>query len=180
MIVGAALQRVFQGKMVSVTFNGSTSERALQFGYGDQKELIAWVNNKDRSQQAKYPLLWYVVSDHKKLNGVVDVETQFIVLTDTQHPWLNPTRSQKTYTNIIEPVFEFVKAILRTHKYINVIGRNLEEKYRDRDIPNWGVSAPPDKNDFVNKGKQGEESISTDIVDGKVISLRMKLQIDCI
>lgn len=182
MIVGEALKRLFSGATVDITTDSVTTTRDIQFGYGDQKELNKWIMLKEKNNLPKYPLIWYVTTDFNDLNDIYDVSSKLVILTNTKPEWLNSTRNVMTYSNIIDPTWQKVKQILIENPYVELIG-GLQNRFRIKDVPNYGVEVDNirlSQNDFASNKKIGTESITIDVVDGRVINLSFRIKPNCI
>ena len=176
MIIGSALGRLFSGLTVDLTIDGNDITRDVQYGYGDQKELNKWVLNKGNSQ--KYPLIWYVVTRYTEPSSFKRVRSNLIILQNTQIEWFNTTRSVKSYDAIIEPTWQKVKKLIEQNPYISVLG-DIHVKYRINDQPNFGLKIS-NESDFSNKSTSGDESVTIDTVDGRVINLEFNIKTNCI
>jgi hypothetical protein len=177
MIIASALSRLFEGLEVDLTIDNQTFKRGVRYHYGDNKELAAWITANKSSQ--KYPLVWYVIAPHyDQENGYKTVKTNLIILQNTQPTWLNTKRSVKSYDEIIEPTWQKVKKTLESNPFISVLGAK-PERYRIMDEPNYGVNASS-ITDFTNKQTKGDQSITLDIVDGRIIELNLRIKTNCI
>jgi hypothetical protein len=57
MMIANALKRLFTGAVADCTFLGALNPNTkIQFWYGDQKELISWI--EQRKNLVNYPLIW--------------------------------------------------------------------------------------------------------------------------
>ena len=177
MIIASALKRLFDGVEVDLVINNEPIKQRLQFHYGDHKELTKWISG--RTKQQKYPLLWYVIEPYfDEPNNYKRVKTQFIIFQSTKTEWYNTDRSIKSYDAIIEPVWQVIKKTLERSPYLDVMG-DLAKKYKIKDEPSYGVNASS-STDFTNKQKKGEQSVSLDIVDGRIIELELRIKTNCI
>lgn len=177
MIIASALKRLFDGVEIDLIIDNEPIKRGLQFHYGDHKELTKWIAGRTKKQ--KYPLLWYVVEPYfDEPNELKRVKTQFIIFQSTKTEWYNTDRSIKSYDAIIEPTWQVVKKTLEQNPFINVIGK-LTTKYKIKDEPSYGVNASSNT-DFTNKQKKGDQSITLDIVDGRIIELELRIKTNCI
>lgn len=174
MIVGEALKKVFEG----LTININGVEKTVQFHYGDQKELNAWIQIKDKNKSNKYPLIWYVISNEEdSRNGRVKVDSQLILMNLTKSEYLNTTRSMTTYKEVINPLYDLIQKKLDSNLHTNLLNDGRKIPYKDE--PNFGVNEST-KNDFTSKKTQLEHSITTDIVDARVLHLKMIINLKCI
>lgn len=183
MIVGEALRRLIQGQTVDLTIDGQTITRAIQCHYGDNKELQKWILHRNNEEVTKYPLVWYVISPYTEdANGYKEVSTQLIIFQSTTIHWLNTMRTVKSYDAIIEPVWQKLKSILAQHPHVEVLG-GRGKHYVIKDEPSYGVKNDGirlGQSDFVSQQKQGEKSIAIDVVDGRIINLKIRIKTNCI
>jgi len=183
MIIGEALRRLFDGLTIDLTIDGNTVNRPIQFHYGDHKELVKWIKDKDRYRAKKYPLVWYVTQPYfEQPDNYKVVKTNLLIMQSTQIEWLNTKRTIKSYDEIIEPVWQKIKRVIELNEHITVVG-NLPNKYRIKDEPSYGVNTDGirlGQSDFTNKSKKGTESISLDVVDGRIIELELRIKTNCI
>lgn len=179
MIIGEALKRLFAGMTITV----DAKPYNINFHYGDHKELIKWIQEKDKLGNVnKYPLVWYVIAPFEEFNGQVEVQSRLIIMMSTELFYDNNQRAVKTYDTFIEPVWQMIRKKLVQHPHINVWGENFNQ-FKIKDEPNYGVDITDirlSQNDFTRKKQDGEQGISLDIVDGRVISLHMRLKPQCI
>lgn len=180
MIIGEALKRLIDGTVIDLCIGGETVSRRINFHYGDQKELIKWIANKNG---VKYPLVWYVVNPfYEQADGYKLVSSSLMIFQHTQIDWFNDTRSVKSYDEIIEPTWQTVKKLLDRNKYITLTG-DLYRKYRIKDEPSWGVDTEgirTGQTDFTSKRKMKTQSVALDVVDGRIIELEFRIKTNCI
>jgi len=174
MKVGEALKKVFEGKTLTV----QNVEMPVQFHYGDQKELNLWISLKDKVRSQKYPLIWYVIANEEDAgNGKSKVDSQLILFNLTKRDVLNTTRAQTTYKEVINPLYDLVQTTLDLNLSTNLLNDGKKIPYKDE--PNFGVNES-NPSDFTSKTKQKEQSITTDIVDARILKLRMIINLKCI
>ena len=180
MIIGEALGRLFKDLSVTLNIDGNTITRDVQYHYGDHKELQKWIATKSGQ---KYPLLWYVTAPYtEEPNGFKNVHSKLLIFQQTQIDWFNTKRSVKSYDQIIEPVWQSVKAKLIAEQNIQLLG-DIKSKFEIVDEPSYGVETNDirlSQNDFTRTTKKGTESITLDVVDGRIIKLHMRLKTECI
>ncbi|NRA92154.1 MAG: hypothetical protein HRU26_05620 [Psychroserpens sp.] len=180
MIIGEALKRLIDGTEVELTKGDETVCKNIKFHYGDQKELIKWIDDR---QSDKYPLVWYVVNPYfDEPDGYKNVTSTILIMQWTDITWFNSKRTLKSYDEVIEPVWQKVKELLDKSNYIQVMG-SLANKYRIKDEPNFGVNNSGirlGQTDFTNKQSKGDSSISLDTVDGRIIELNFRIKTNCI
>lgn len=182
MIIGDAFSKLFEGLTVDITTDAGIVNRAVQYHYGDHKELIKWISLRNQGNQPKYPIVWYVIAPFVEHNGWYEANSRLVILTDTRLEWLNTTRNVKKYNGIINPVWKAVEKLLKQSPYIEILG-NTNDKFNQKDEPNYGVSIDDvrlSQNDFSSTKKVGEKGISLDLVDGRVISFTFRIKANCI
>lgn len=174
MKVGEALKVVFAGK--TLTVNGNT--RTVQFHYGDQKELNLWISLKDKVREQKYPLIWYVIANEEDAgNGKSKVDSQLILMNLTKREVLNTTRANTTYKEVINPLYDLVQNTLDLNLNTNLLNDGKKIPFKDQ--PNYGVDES-NSNDFTSKNKKNEQNITTDIVDARILKLKMIINLKCL
>ena len=174
MKVGQALKVVFFEK----TLNVQGVEMPIQFHYGDQKELNLWISLKDKVKAQKYPLIWYVIVNQEDAgNGKVMVDSQLILMNLTKREVLNTTRANTTYKDVIEPLYNLVQKTLDYSLTVNLL--NDGKKIPFKDEPNFGVDTS-NASDFSSKSKKNEQNITTDIVDARILKIKMIINLKCL
>lgn len=180
MIIGEALKRLIDGNEIELTIGGNTVCKTINFHYGDQKELVKWIDDKKSN---KYPLVWYVVSPfYDEPSGHKNVKSSLLIFQSTEVHWFNSKRTVKSYDEVIEPVWQKVKTLIERSSYVQVMG-DLPTKYRIKDEPSWGVETDGirlSQTDFTNKSKKGTQSVTLDVVDGRIIELNLRIKTNCI
>jgi hypothetical protein len=189
MNIGAALNRLFTGVTVDITVDNAPMNRALQFHYGDHKELVKFIMSRTKGSVAVYPLLWYVVAPYtEQSNNRKLVNSKLIILNSIadwqkQYNWLNDIKSIKSYDSIIEPVWDKVKSTIIACNYIDVLGKT-SEKFIIKDEPNYGVETDGiriSQTDFRTEETKGDKSIVPNgMVDGRIIELKFIINTKCI
>ena len=178
MIIGIALKEVFKG----LTLNVNSVDVPVQFHFGDQKEFNMWVASKMKSNKQKYPLIWYVINNPEPfVNGKLRVETQLILFQGTKHELFNDSRYDYTYKDILEPLYQLVNKTLSQHQYITLLHKGQPIPYKDE--PNFGVDTNEPlltSNDFAKASSKQTKSITIDVVDAKILRLKMEIYPKCI
>ncbi len=177
MIIATALATVFQG--LTIPYNGS--ERTVQYGYGDQKELLKWVKSMGNSQ--KYPLIWYVLNDFTELNGKYETEARLVIMQNTESEWFNKTRQSESYTKIIDPLTKLVKKRLTENLHVEIMSRELKDRFKEKDEPNYGVDTNNENltsSDFKSKKTYADVGIVTDIVDVRLLRFGLRINAECL
>jgi hypothetical protein len=179
MIIASALGKLFDG----LTINYEGSERAVQYHWGDQKELNKWVADRNAGNQLKYPLVWYILNDFTELNGWYCTEARIIIFQSTQAGWFNPKRQEESYTKIINPVAKIVKKRLKESLFVNVLG-NYKDQFIEKDEPNYGVDTSDEKtrtsSDFNVTKEFNSQSITTDRTDARLIRFQLRIKAECL
>ena len=170
MKVGMALKELFKG----LTIDGIS----VQFHFGDQKELNMWIASKMKSNKQKYPLIWYVIANpYPQGNGKLRVDTQLILFLGTKSELFNTERYEKTYLTYLEPLYEEVNSILQLNKFVSLFEAYNGIRYKDE--PNYGLESS--SLDFTNlPTTQKQKSVTIDIVDAKILRLKMDINPNCI
>lgn len=173
-------------RALKIVFSGiKVNERNVQFSYGTQRELNQWIANRNTNQKAKFPLIWFVFNDYREHNSTFYVDNaRIIVFMNTEYNWLNETREVKTYETWIEPtVKEVIKRLTKT-QHVKVNGQNDKERFKYRNIRNYGVSVDTNNNQssnsFNSSQSKSQKSITTDIVDATTIDFDIELKANCI
>jgi hypothetical protein len=177
MIIATALATVFQG--LTIPYN--SSNRTVQYGYGDQKELLKWIKSMGNSQ--KYPLIWYILNDFTELNGKYETEATLIIMQNTESAWFNKTRQIESYTKIINPLTNLVKNRLTENLHVEIVSRELKDRFKEKDEPNYGVDTNNENlttSDFKGKKTYSDVNIVTDIVDARVIKFSLRINAECL
>jgi hypothetical protein len=180
MIIGEALKRLINGTEIVLSIDGNTITKNINFHYGDHKELTKWIADKKTN---KYPLVWWVINPYfDEPDGYKNVTSRLIIFQSTEVEWFNSKRSVKSYDEVIEPVWQKVKSILQQNPFISVLG-DLPTKYKVKDEPSYGVNTDGvrlGQSDFTTKNKKGTQSITLDVVDGRIIELNLRIKTNCI
>jgi hypothetical protein len=170
MIVGMALLKVFE----NLTLTVNNQNIAVQFHFGDQKEYNEWIASKMRSNKQKYPLIWYVISEHERQrNETINIDSQLILFMGTKQEYNNIQRYQHNYLTYLEPLLKLVNQKLERHPDIQL----YENPINDFDEPNFGVD---NASEFRGSQKKEPKSIGIDIVDAKILKLKMNINVNCI
>jgi hypothetical protein len=178
MIIANALKRLFNGLTADVVLLCvEKPNTAIKYWYGDQKELISWVQNQNtRSTPEKYPLVWYVMGEYTEFQGWYTTQARLVVMQDTRLVELNDWRNSNSYEGILEPVKDAVIERMTLNGYVQVMG-SLEDRFSFRAIPNYGVEP---SNTLNGSNPKGEQSISIDLVDCLAIDFKLRIKANCI
>ena len=184
MIIGNAIGNVMDSFTVDLTVDGTAvPNREVNYHYGDHKELIKWINSKDRANSAKYPLIWYVIAPFVEHNGIYYAQSQLLILQNTEVRWFNDERFVKTYSEIIDPVYRAMRLRIEQNPYMSIIGSPQKDQWKLKDEPSYGVQTNNvrlGQNDFVSKSTKHEQSGSLDFVDARIININFRIEPDCI
>ena len=178
MMRAKAFGKVLSGLDVTYPYNGNNITQNVQFHYGSQKELNAFISAKQQNNEEPVPLIWYVRDTYTEHNGWSDVRARFILFMSTEPFWFNDTRTDETYTKVLEPLFIKFKERLLSNPYIQVLG-DTNKKFDALDEPNFGVSTS-DNSDFTNTSPKEEKGITIIPVDAKVVDCHVKINTECI
>ena len=180
MIIGEALKRLINGTEIELSVCGNNVLKKINFHYGDHKELTKWIADKKSN---KYPLVWWVINPYfEEPDGFKNVTSRLLIFQSTEVEWFNSKRVVKSYDEVIEPVWQKVKGILAKSQYVQVLG-DIPTKYKIKDEPSYGVNTDGirlGQSDFTNKSKNGTQSITLDVVDGRIIELNLRIKTKCI
>ena len=169
MIVGRALCNLFDDLSI---VNGTVS---VQNNYGNQDALDKFIDMSNQKGVQKYPLIFYVVNEVKAIDkSWRSVETDLVIMMNTNSDMLYKERTDKVYSVYIEPIYREIESILTKNPYIQIIGGRLEEKFKYIDLPNYGII----KGDISNTSQT--KSVVTDYVDARIIKLNFRINTDCI
>lgn len=171
MIIASALRELFTGTTLSIPQESETIEREVQFHYGDQKELLLWVKN--RGNLEKYPLIWYVLNKFTEIDGKFTTDARIVLMQVTKVDTMNVWRSENTYLHILQPLANLVQKKLLENQFLSVLGQPYN-KFTQRDEPKYGLSRYNDETTGAVK------SVSSDIVDAKILTFKMEIQPYCI
>lgn len=177
MIVERALKELFK--------NICVQGRSAQFNYGTQRELNQWITYQNTNQLAKFPLIWFVCNDYTEFNDTFRIKNaRIIVFMNTKYDWLNETRSVQTYEKWIEPIVKDVVKALKKSLHVTVYGTNDFEKFKYRDVRNYGVPTDSknqmESNSFSSSQPKSTKSVTTDIVDATLIDFDLEIKPICI
>lgn len=180
MIIGEALKRLINGTEIELNIGKQTVKKLIKFHYGDQKELSKWIADR---KYDKYPLVWYVVNPfYEEQSGHKNVTSSLMIFQSTEVDWFNSKRTIKSYDEVIEPVWQKVKSLIQKNPYIEVMG-DLNRKFKIKDEPSFGVDTEGvrlGQSDFTSKGKKGTQSVTIDVVDGRIIEMNFRIKTNCI
>lgn len=175
MIIGEALRRVLNGLTLTTPKGENLT---INFHYGDQKELNHWLYIRQKNQSLKYPLVWYVINDKTPMaRDKYKVSSQLIIFVPSKFEWLNTTRANTSYYDIVEPVHALVENTLRRHANITILNASNGLTYKDE--PKYGVEVS-NESDFSSTNAKGTKSIATDLVDARILKIEMIIKPSCI
>lgn len=172
MIIGRAFCKVIDGLTISV----DGSDVVVKTDMGNQDALDKFIALGDKVVGfKKYPLIFYVtkpVSEDR--NGWQTVNTDVIIMKNTDKDLLYKDRSDKTYATYIDPIYQKLKYTLTVNPYIQVIADTLSKKFTYTDVPNFGIT----KSEVGSK--KSSKSVVTDYVDARIINLKFRIKTKCI
>ena len=160
MIIASALGRLFNG--LQIVYNEVNV--GVNYGYGDQKELLAVLNNKKETR--KYPLVWYVLNNYTEYDGWYETDVRLVIMQNTDSTWFNPKRKEESYTRILEPTWKKIEQAILFEGNIQVFG-DLDKQFKQKAEPKYSLM-------------EDEKSEVTDVVDALVIEFKMKINVNCI
>ena len=175
MIIGMALKKIFESKTIKVGLD----DVSVQFHFGDQKEFNYWLVNR---KAQKYPLIWYVINAPEPLgDGKLKVDSQLLLfMLNEKVSMFNDVRYGYTYQKYLEPLYELVNKTLKEHKHVTLIS-NKPLGYKDEPFYGIDINNPNNSsNDFSSKSIKGTKSVGVDIVDAKIVRLKMEITPKCI
>ena len=158
----------------------------INYDYGDQRELNAWIQNRNNLRNPnKYPLVWGILDDGTISNGIFEGEINLIVMNVTQLDKFNKWRYANIYSEILIPLCNTIEQkILSNPTAIQVMHNgNLQNRFRYSDQPNYGLKIDNPKaneSDFKSIQKKGEQSTVIDIVDARMITFKSRIKINCL
>jgi hypothetical protein len=183
MIIAKALETVLNELPITITSNGVSLTTSLKFGYGNQVELLKWVENENKKiSPNKYPLVWYVLDSYTEFQGWYSTEVKLILMTNTREEVFNEWRTTNNYIGVLKPVYDLVTSTLLANGSIQVYG-DVQTRFKQFDEPNYGVdwkAKTSESSDFKSKQQLSTKSISQDFVDAKVLEFKADIKIDCI
>jgi hypothetical protein len=171
MIIASALHRLFTGLKAECTFLGQPVpvETDLVFWYGDQIELINWLNQ--RRGKKNYPLVWYIINGYYEYEGWYKTDATLYIIQDSQGEKLNDWRNEKNYELILEPVLEAVKDKLIRDQNVQVFGNSDERFY----------IYPEPKGELKKLNESiGNKGNSIDFIDALRVDFKMQIKCKCI
>lgn len=162
MIIASALGRLFDG--LEIVYNEANV--GINYGYGDQKELLAWITSQDKANVRKYPLVWYVLNDYTEFDGWYETDATLVIMQNTDSTWFNPKRKDESYTKILEPTWKTIEQSILFEGNIQVFG-DLDKQFKQKSEPKYSLM-------------EDDKSEVTDVVDALVIKFKMKINVNCI
>ena len=110
----------------------------VRFSYGDEKELIAFLNSTENETKKPYPLIWLVYPyNEKHLKTKVELNNvKFIVAVDNSEiSQLYSERIELSYKTIIMPLCNNIVKVLTKANIINI-----KHEFNITKFPNYGVN----------------------------------------
>lgn len=162
MIIASALGRLFTG--LEIVYNEVNV--GINYGYGDQKELLAWITSQDKASVRKYPLVWYVLNDYTEFDGWYKSDVRLVIMQNTDSTWFNPKRKDESYSKILDPTWDVLKNALTISSYVEVFG-SLEDRFKLKSEPKYAFS-------------EIDKSEVSDVVDALVVEFKIRIKPSCI
>jgi len=133
------------------------------FGYGDEKELNAFLKMKEKGE-SPYPLIWllYPYKENQTKNHVEVSNIQFILAVKSNMPMQNFERMQVTFKAILIPLYNNISYLFKTANIVNVSGDYDVIKY-----PNYSYDA------------KGAETFGNLVWDAMKIEFDIKIKNTC-
>ena len=94
----------------------------VEFGYGDQKELNAFLKLSENKENKPYPLIWLIypnTEEHLK-NKVSLKNISFILAVDVNKSGLNKDRIKTSYKVVLNPLLNNIISVLTRANVINM------------------------------------------------------------
>lgn len=178
MFIEGKLQDAFNGltltydEYVNEVTKGQTVTKNILFHSGDQKELNKWVAGRTNVQ--KYPLIWHVKEPFVKpiLADFVESPIRLILFTSTKQSYYNDTRAKINYEQILDPLSDKIEQLFFETKGIEYASTEITMKNE----PNFGVDVDRSgaSSDFNSKSTKGDQAITLDYLDAKVLDLKLR------
>jgi len=179
MIIANALKRLFAGATANIRLLGTDKTVTVKYWYGDQKELIAWITAQNtKSSPDKYPLVWYVLNEYTEYKEWYETDAKLVIMQDTRLQEMNDWRNSNSYEGILEPVWQVVKSKLTSSNFVEIMGNDLQTRFKLRTEPNYGIST--DSNDLKNLNNSKEKSIQIDLIDCIIVDFKLRIKPKCI
>lgn len=171
MIVGRSICKLFDGMTINVGGNSVT----VQNNMGNQDALDKFIDLSNKKNKQKYPLIFYVTNKiYQEDKNWKWVETDLIIMMNTNQDLLYKERTDKVYIPYIDPIYKQIKNILNAESQIQVIGGALNERYQYIDHANYGIT---EGNPSESSSKK---SVVTDYVDARIIKINFRINTECI
>ncbi len=167
---------LLRNEFADVTFN----DEPINTDFGTQKMLIEWIKDKDRSNQKKYPLLWFVTDSYNDINDQYEAKVKFILFYQSKYHFKNKDRFELVYNKILNPLYEIVKEKLISSRNINIMGLQNQVFKNIVDADNYGVNFDTltikrQEHDFSREAERGKQSIAQEVLDAKIFELTIKI-----
>jgi len=170
-----ALKTVFK----DLTINVDNQDVKVNFNYGDQNDYNKWQFEMKLWEKQKYPLIWMPpsidVRHHKQKNFTYDVDDELILFMGSELNYNNSERYVYNYIKYIKPLEDKIQSILERHPFIQL----YENPVQPYDIPNFGTNNDADFDSSSSK-KKDPKSITIDIVDARILKIKLNINVNCI
>lgn len=137
-----------------------------RFGFGDIKELNAFLRNRDKLPTKNiYPLIWllYPYKEEHNTRSVNISNLELIVAVQTNSSMENSQRIEETYKEVLFPLLDNINSLFLKANIVN-----MGEEYEVTKYPNYSSS------------DSGEEHGGTFIWDAMKLTYDMRLTDDCL
>lgn len=166
---------LLRNEFADVTFNGEP----LNTDFGTQKGLVEWIQDKDRSKQKKYPLLWFVIDNYDDMISQYQARVRFILFYQSKYNFKNKDRFELVYDKTLNPLYEVVKQKLISSRNIN-LNDTINAFKNIVDADNYGVNydtltVKRQEHDFSREAERGKKSIAQEVLDAKIFELIIKI-----
>lgn len=156
------------------------NNKTVQVDFGSQKDLVQWIDNRNKSKLIKYPLIWCVIDSYNDIGTQWDCKVRFILFQQTNFEYLNKDRYVYVYTETLNPLYELLKKKLLSNRNLYFNGKPNDLFKGIIDVPNYGVNFDTSvlnraETDFTRTAERNTKSIAQDYLDGKYFDLTFKI-----
>ena len=116
-------------------------------------------------------------------NGKYETEARLVIMQNTESEWFNKTRQSESYTKIIDPLTKLVKKRLTENLHVEIMSRELKDRFKEKDEPNYGVDTNNENltsSDFKSTKTYADVGIVTDIVDARLLRFGLRINAECL
>lgn len=150
--------------------------KAVGIDFGTQKGLVQFIQDKARSQQRTFPLIWCVIDSYDDIGDQYRAKARFFLFHNTKADFKNLDRFEETYGRILNPLYETLKAKLISSRNIN-IEMPIREAFKNIiDADNYGVDfvkneLTKESADFSSTAVKQSTAIAQTYLDAKFFDL---------